>query len=342
MSKTKMPKHIEKVARLCWNTNGWRRPSGKGGKSKSNDSYEKEMGFGHEEWLLDDSKVMPDGYHYGFLEQLRLKTDMHIDKVYDIHLFTMSQSSSQKIYIGCLRNAICVSQEESIKTYNYYRKKGWINEMQQDVSFVDGKVEDFDPSIMFNIKFKFEDANIYYSNQPILKPESVGHRYKLMNKKDKFGFEKGRNGKIKVLDTNIFERNIEGGKIKIDPLHKKIQNAVVGLLQNDYSNIQLEKGTDDGTRQRVDIKGFSKIENEWHFFEVKTMSAKRSIREALGQLLEYAHYPNVDFAQKLFIIGPEPPDEEDKSYMQLLREKYHLPVWFRWYSFVKNKLHEGV
>ena len=33
--------------------------------------------------------------------------------------------------------------------------------------------------------------------------------------------------------------------------------------------------------------------------EVKTMSAKRSIREALGQILEYAHYPNVQLAEKL-------------------------------------------
>lgn len=41
---------MEKVARLCWNTNEWRRPSGRKGKSKSNDAYENEMGFGHEEW----------------------------------------------------------------------------------------------------------------------------------------------------------------------------------------------------------------------------------------------------------------------------------------------------
>ena len=54
--------------------------------------------------------------------------------------------------------------------------------------------------------------------------------------------------------------------------------------------------------------------------EVKTMSAKRSIREALGQILEYAHYP----------------------YMKLLRDKYNLPIWFRLYSFFENKLYDGV
>lgn len=332
---------MEKIARLCWNTSEWRRPSGRNGKSKSNDSYENEMGFGHEEWLLDDSKIMPDGYHYGFLEPMRVKGDRHFGKVYDIHLFTISPNK-QKVYIGCLKNAVGVSSEESQEVFSYYQEKGWLSEMQHDVLYVGGTVKDFTPSFMFNIKFRFEEALIYYSNQPILKPDSVWHRYNLMDKKGSFEFEKDDDGNIKVLDTCVFERIIKAGKIQIDPLHKKIQNAIVDLLKGQYSDLQMESCTDNTIKQRVDIKGFSKAEKEWHFFEVKTMSAKRSIREALGQILEYAHYPNVDAAKKLFIVGPEPPDEKDKAYMQLLREKYNLQIWFRWYSFAENKLYEGV
>ena len=332
---------MEKIARLCWNTSEWRRPSGRNGKSKSNDSYENEMGFGHEDWLLDDSKIMPDGYHYGFLEPMRVKGDRHFGKVYDIHLFTISPNK-QKVYIGCLKNAVGVSSEESQEVFSYYQEKGWLSEMQHDVLYVGGTVKDFTPSFMFNIKFRFEEALIYYSNQPILKPDSVWHRYNLMDKKGSFEFEKDDDGNIKVLDTCVFERIIKAGKIQIDPLHKKIQNAIVDLLKGQYSDLQMESCTDNTIKQRVDIKGFSKAEKEWHFFEVKTMSAKRSIREALGQILEYAHYPNVDAAKKLFIVGPEPPDEKDKAYMQLLREKYNLQIWFRWYSFAENKLYEGV
>lgn len=332
---------MEKIARLCWNTNEWRRPSGRNGKSKSNDSYENEMGFGHEEWLLDDSKIMPDGYHYGFLEQLRIKSDRHYNREYDIHLFSISPDK-QKLYIGCLKNAVVVTPEESLAVYQVYQNKGWLDEMKHDVIYVGGTVIDFTPSFMFNVKFRFEEAMINYSNQPILKPDSVWHRYNLMDKKGPFEFEKDDDGNIKVLDTNIFERIIKGGKIQIDPLHKKIQNAVVNLLKGNYTDLQIESGADNTLKQRVDIKGLSKEENEWHFFEVKTMSAKRSIREALGQILEYAHYPNVNHARKLFIIGPEPPDEMDKEYLQLLREKYNLPIWFRWYSFSENKLYDGV
>ena len=331
---------MEKVARLCWNTNEWRRPSGRKGKSKSSDSYEKGMGFGHEEWLLDDSKII-NGYHYGFLEQLRLKSDRHTGNIYDIHLFTISPNK-QKVYIGCLRNVEVITIEESQEIYEIYQKKGWINEMQQDVLRVEGTVMDFTPSFMFNIKFKFEEAEICNSNQPIIKYDSIWHRYNLMDKKEPLEFEEDEDGNIRMLDTDVFNRIVEGGKILIDPLHKKIQNAVVNLLKKDYTNIQVESGVSDFTTQRVDIKGFSKSEQEWHFFEVKTMSAKRSIREALGQILEYAHYPNVQLAEKLFIISPEEPDEKDKAYMKLLRDKYNLPIWFRWYSFSENKLYEGV
>lgn len=112
---------MEKIARLCWNTNEWRRPSGRIGKSKSNDSYEQGMGFGHEEWLLDDSKNI-DGYHYGFLEQLRLKSDRHTGNIYDIHLFTISPNK-QKVYIGYLRNVEVITAEESQEIYKIYQKR---------------------------------------------------------------------------------------------------------------------------------------------------------------------------------------------------------------------------
>lgn len=333
---------MEKIARICWNTNEWRRPSGRKGKSRDNNSYENEKGFGHEEWLLDDSKIMPDGYHYAFLEPMRVKSDMHSGKKYDIHLYTITPNK-QRVYIGCLRNAIGVSSEEREKVYNYYQKQGWLEEMRQDVLHEGGIISDFNSTFMFNVKFRFEDAELYHSNQLILSPSSIpSPRYNLINKKGTFEFEKDDDGNIKLLDTSIFERIVVGGKIMIDPLHKKIQNAVADLLKTQYSNIQLESETDESSKQRVDIKGFSKSEKEWHFFEVKTVSAKRCIREALGQILEYTHYPNRNLANKLFIVGPDSPDEKDKAYMKLLREKYSLPIWFRRYSIAENKLYDGV
>ena len=89
------------------------------------------------------------------------------------------------------------------------------------------------------------------------------------------------------------------------------------------------------------MKGKFKETGDWHYFEVKTSSAKQSIREAMGQIMEYSHYDHMSTrAKKLFIIGPEKPDEKDSAYLKKLRDMYGLPIWFRWYSFQENRLYE--
>lgn len=334
---------MDKIARICWNTHDWKRPSGSEGKSQVDSSYEKSMGYGHEEWLLDDSRIMPDGYHYGFLEPMNVGSGKHIGKTYNIHLFAITPKK-QKVYIGCLHNAIGVDLKESKEIYQYYKKQGWLKEMKEDVLFAGGVVKDFKPEWMFNVKFRFSDAQINYSNPPIIKSDTLGHRYNLMDKKTEFEFILNDEGKIETLDTSDIIKTTQSGTIIIDPLHKKIQNAIVEQLREQYYHLYLEKGDSSLTSgQKVDIKGKFKETDEWHYFEIKTSSAKQSIREALGQILEYSHYDHISTrATKLYIIGPEKPDEKDIAYIQKLRDMYKLPIWFRWYSFENNKLYEEI
>lgn len=334
---------MEKIARICWNTHDWKRPSGSEGKSLSDGSYEKKIGFGHEEWILDDSRIYePNGYHYGFLQPMNVASGKHIGAVYDIHLFSISPLK-QKVYVGCLHHAVGVSPEESKMVYQYYKERGWIEEMKDEIRFAGGTVRDIKSKWFFNVKFKFSEATLNYSNKPILASDSVpGHRYNLMDKKNDFVFESDEEGKVKVLDTSCFIKTTEKGEVLIDPLHKKIQNAVAKLIKKDYVHPYVETGLSDAEGQRVDIKGIFKETGEWHYFEIKTDSAKKSIREALGQILEYAHYPNMQRATKLFIVGSQQPDDKDIAYMEFIRKTYGIPVWFRWYSFEQNKLYDGI
>ncbi len=87
----------EKISRICWNDHNWKRPSGPNGKSRYKDSYENIQGFGHEEWLLDDTMIMPEGYHYGFLESLNVKSGIHVGKTYKIHLFSKKNFEIQPL-----------------------------------------------------------------------------------------------------------------------------------------------------------------------------------------------------------------------------------------------------
>lgn len=57
---------------------------------------------------------------------------------------------------------------------------------------------------------------------------------------------------------------------------------------------------------------------------------KRAIREALGQTLEYNHYPpRVSHDQWLLILDTK-PSEEDKVFLRCLREAFGLPLTRGW------------
>lgn len=326
----------EKIARICWNTNGWKRPSGREGKSQAQKSYEYQLGYGHEEWLLDIDKIYKDGYHYGFLQPMNVKSGKHLGNTYDIHLYTISPKK-QRLYIGCLHNAVGVKQDESKIVYGYYNKKGWIKEMKEQIRNIDGVVKDFTPETMFNVKFKIEDADIHTSNRPILVSTHITRHYVLQTKDFPFEFEKDEEGNYQVYDEKPCFRINKGGKIEIDPIHKKIQNGLLKCLKKEYRDLKAEMGLGKTYGQRVDISGVHKETEEIHFFEVKTKdSTKLDIREALGQILEYAHYPAANRAKKIFIIGENKPDKEDIKYLEQLRKLYNIPIWYRRYS-ITNK-----
>lgn len=331
----------EKIARICWNTCGWKRPSGREGKSQSGNSYEYKHGFGHEEWLLDTDKVYKDGYHYGFLQSMNVKSGKHLGKTYNIHLYTISPLK-QRLYIGCLCNAIGVKQDESKEVYEYYKNKGWILEMEDHIRIVDGIAVDFIPETMFNVKFKVEEAIIHTSNRPILVPTHITNHYVLQTMDFPLEYEKDEEGNDQFYNEKPVLRTNKGGKIEIDPIHKKIQNGLLKYLKKEYKNIKAEMGLGKTFGQRVDISGIHKETEEMHFFEVKTKdSTKLDIREALGQILEYAHYPAANRAKKMFIIGENEPDKKDKKYLEQLRLLYNIPIWYRRYSITNKRLSDA-
>ena len=68
---------------------------------------------------------------------------------------------------------------------------------------------------MFNVKFRFSDAQINYSNPPIIKPDTLGHRYDLMDKKTEFGFILNDEGKIETLDTSDIIKTTKAKRLVI-------------------------------------------------------------------------------------------------------------------------------
>ncbi|TDX42352.1 hypothetical protein [Orenia marismortui] len=160
----------------------------------------------------------------------------------------------------------------------------------------------------------------------------------LANKNNDFNFNYiGREDKDEDLDegnlknTKKIKRRFNG-EIEIVPVHNKMQNAIWKLLKESkvYEIVQIEKNN-------IDIK--AKTESGvWHYFEIKTNNPKKSIRNALGQIMEYAYFPNSKKAEKLYIISDERPKSNVKKYLRYLREKFDLPVYYRYFDWNEEKL----
>lgn len=338
-----MTKRPIKVARICWSTKEWSRPSGSEGKCKNKDSFENLNGFGHEEWLLDNDKILPDGYHYGFMEPVRGKSGKnspHIGKHYDIHLFTLNPNGNRE-YVGYIEDVECLSPEQSKMGWQYYKQAGWLTEMEDDVEAVGLNRPDFTAkehiALFVNVRFKVSNEHINFSNRPVIprdNPNIRGMYYRLMDYKGEFPTPSAEGPEDHVQSTDPHRRKRPGGTVEIDPRHMRIEEAVYEILKKEYAEVYREDG-------HVDIKAKT-YAGKYHFFEIKTDSAKKSIREALGQILEYVHYPNHNRAEKMIIIGPKTADESDKKYLQLLREIYGLPVWFRYFDIEKKVLEPEV
>jgi hypothetical protein len=72
-------------------------------------------------------------------------------------------------------------------------------------------------------------------------------------------------------------------------------------------------------------------EDLW-FWEIKTAgSVRQCLREAIGQLLEYAFWPGATQPAKLIVVGEPAPTAESAAYIAALNA--HFPVQLEYRQF---------
>lgn len=75
------------------------------------------------------------------------------------------------------------------------------------------------------------------------------------------------------------------------------------------------------------------------YYEIKTgLSAQSCIRQAIGQLMEYSYWPGAQAAEKLVIVGEPPLDEPAKAYLEKLRERFSLPLYYQQFDLQTGAL----
>lgn len=314
---------LKKIARICWNTNGWIYPSGRIGKSKNKDSYEYKHGYGHEEWLFDIAKTI-NGYHYGHIQAVASYKE---ELPFDLSLFTIDDKTKQRYWVGEILDVEPVLYNKAKTIISEYKKKGWYAEMQEQLKEYTDIMQN---GFAFNLRYRPENLRKYDVLRPVDKKEpnvKTSYYTSLYNLKtifkleDHFVFQPG----FRTEETEIDAKNGSSRRSHISKRHPVIQKALYDYLVKKYGkeNVGTEHPTSIGTE--IDI--VTKHGDEYDLYEIKTTSDIRlCIREALSQLLEYGLYRTDIKVRNYYIVGSIVLTDDAKNYLNALRKKYHIPV----------------
>ncbi|GMO14769.1 MAG: hypothetical protein Pg6A_00610 [Termitinemataceae bacterium] len=150
----------KRMARICWNTNNWEKPSGSYGKSTNENTFEYQNDFGYEEWLFDVNK-QNDGWQYGFLQPVLKGWEKHQGNVYDILLYTREKKSQKWYVVGWLYNVQVLSCAERCAEIKKHDEKGGIASDKADLKKVGAASKILTQDLLyknevdgFNIRFR--------------------------------------------------------------------------------------------------------------------------------------------------------------------------------------------
>lgn len=141
-----------------------------------------------------------------------------------------------------------------------------------------------------------------------------------------------------ILETLHLDggREIDGGRwitatsrariLDIFLRHREIQRRLKATLTAEgVRDVRLEVPI--GERL---VDAVAQHDGEIWFFEVKTAATVRGcLREAIGQLLEYALWPGATCPNKLIVVGEPPLDISALSYLAELNRSFPVPISYR-------------
>lgn len=317
------------MQRICWNTRGWRMPSG----STNENGFPGENGFAHEEWNFQisdtwNSFVFP--YIYSVPQQRRL--DEHGGQ-FDIGFFTRYQESNRWLFIGIHHHAELILDEEYSRIFESFMESGIFDRRADELLAVTDKFETREAALKevtdaftvpyIRIKTRRSDIEVFSQPIPIEKPSN--NRFTRFTYVDEFPCAAhNEEQQHSALAEDGYYRESSSYLKKIIPKHNK--------LSNDFCRWLNERGV--VVRQEENcIDVLFKINRTRYIAELKVVrevGTTKAVREALGQLLEYNYYPGRDINEEWMIILDQEPARADQDYIDNLIGQLQLPLRIGW------------
>jgi hypothetical protein len=135
-----------------------------------------------------------------------------------------------------------------------------------------------------------------------------------------FNFKAGGSKKVKTAKATLPEKELD-----LDLRHNLLQEALYQRLSSKHGldNVRTEQPSGVGTQIDIVVK----VKDEYWFYEIKTALTPRAcLREAIGQLLEYAFWPGAQEPTRFIVVGESAIDNDGQEYLTRLRKRFSLPI----------------
>jgi hypothetical protein len=223
------------TARVCFNSQGWRFPTGEAAQLESN-TYVAENGFGVEEWLFNFGWLI-DGLHYAFLQPVSKSFEKLAGKTVGILLYTINPNGD-RLYIGQISHCEVLRREQAEHALNIYKERGWLKNLREQVAqFCKTGQVTLKPSEarhLFNVRFRPDNADIYDPPRIAGYEDAVwkNARYNLgwANEQIEAQWRK-RKGTTAPPSINTVTRKAIPA-VTCDPIHKRLQADLLSRLQH--------------------------------------------------------------------------------------------------------------
>jgi hypothetical protein len=319
---------MDYVCRIVYSNNGWVRPAA--AFQEAADSFASTRGFGHEEWLFRDEWTI-GGWRYAFLQGVNDSYERLCRQgaPFSVTLFTRAPDVGHR-YVARMFGVEVLCPDDARRAVEEFRRRGWFDVMRAEIAAVGGRTEALGDDVlathMLNLRYRpdrverLKDMPVAMQDDPVRRIR----RYTLCGSKniglqDQVGVTGGHEPKT----TAYFRNGTEPSWVT--PEHGAIQEVLRRKLRDEFPDaiVRCEVGG-------VDV--LLETDRERVFFEVKSeLCTRRVIREALGQVMEYAFYRphDDDLDVRLVVVGRSAASSDDIAYLRLLKERFGIPVDYR-------------
>jgi hypothetical protein len=313
------------LQRLCWNSNTWRGPTGD--SYQKEDSYVGQNGFGHEEWNLNTADLI-DGNVYGYTYYNPPAHGAAPLGPYDLYFFAISPHK-ERFLVGAYRSAWFLDQEDRrlLKTrlegspYLVHRAKELVALGLPHLQTEDDAMRILLTDFALNVRTA-PDQVVTISPPRLLRSADIGGRDpRHLNRYTKPLFidrapvgESPRPAASARLPEEVDRELLEDAYVRFTPAQRRVIERRHNVLSNRFRTWLGQVGATEIVPEsaRVDVR--CAYSGHSYLFELKTsyrLSTRHALREALGQILEYALYPGRAPCDRLAIVVDAVPSASD-------------------------------